>query len=250
MRVLITPAAAPLARDVAAELGGRHQLRLFDTVPLEPTEGVEVVRGELTDAEAVWRAVRGVDAVIHTGESPELPASKRPEDQHALLDWATRGTHVLLNAGVDAGVKRFVYGSTLEIFAAYPEDVYISELYKPLPPPDMPVMARYLGELVCREFARDFPITATALRLGRLVLEEEVAGQPPNYMWLDRRDAARALVLALARDRSADMRFTARWAVFHIGADLPNPRYLIDTAVRSIGYAPQHNFSSLFGEAQ
>ena len=53
--------------------------------------------------------------------------------EQALLERATRGTHVLLSAAVEAGVGRVVYGSTLAVFAAYPDDVYISERWEPQP---------------------------------------------------------------------------------------------------------------------
>jgi nucleoside-diphosphate-sugar epimerase len=247
MRILITSAASPMARAVAAELKDDHQLRLLDDDPALETgeeEVGEVVRGSLLDADAVWQAVRGMDAVVHTAEPPAAPKTGNQDSmakQQFMLDWATRGTHILFQAAVETGVRRFVYGSTLEIFSSYPEDVYISELWKPRPGPEMPAMSRYLGELVCREFARDFPVTATALRLGRIVIEEEVEGQRPDAMWLDRRDAAQAFHLALNRDRGDDLRFTARWALYHICADIHNPRFLIDSA-RTIGYRPEHNF--------
>ena len=102
-------------------------------------------------------------------------------------------------------------------------------------------------KFVCREFARDFPVTATALRLGRVVTEEEVEGLPDS-MWLDRRDAAQAFRLALGRERSDDLRFTARWALYHICADIPNPRFLIDSAKTTIGFRPEHNFQKQWGE--
>ena len=75
------------------------------------------------------------------------------------MDLATRGTHLLFKAAVEAGVKRFIYGSTLEIFGNYPDDIYISEFYKPLPKPEIHQLTRYLGELTCREFARTYLIT-------------------------------------------------------------------------------------------
>ena len=250
MRILITSAASPMGRAVAAELEGDHQLRLFDEDPALGTgeEDIERVQGSLLDAGAVWQAVRGMDAVIHTAEAPAAPEADSMAEQQFLLDWATRGTHILFQAAVDSGIRRFVYGSTLEIFASYPEKVYISELWKPQPGPEMPCMSRYLGELVCREFARDYPVTATALRLGRMVIEEEVADQRPDTMWLDRRDAAQAFRLALSRDRGDDLRFTARWALYHICADIPNPRFLIAAAERTIGYRPQYNFGKHWGD--
>ena len=188
MRVLVTGAASALGQEIAVALAADEnaELRLLDDCAAQ-RQGVEWVEGRLTDPDVVWQAVRDVDAVVHTGEPP--PVS---ESEEILLDRATRGTHVLFQAAVEAGVKRFVYGSTLEVFRAYPDTVYVTEYYKPLPPPELAVLARYLGEITCREFAREYPITVTALRLGKLVREEEVAGRERDLMWVDIRDAAQA----------------------------------------------------------
>ncbi|MDE2705926.1 MAG: NAD(P)-dependent oxidoreductase, partial [Gemmatimonadota bacterium] len=223
--------------EVAAALSadGNAQLRLLDDCAAQ-RQDVEWIEGQLTDPDAVRQAVRDVDVVVHTGEPP--PA---PESEEALLDRATRGTHVLLQAAVEAGVKRFVYGSTLEVFRAYPDTVYITEYYKPLPPTEMAVLARYLGEITCREFAREHPITVTALRLGKLVREEEVAGRERDLMWVDIRDAAQAFCAALAREVSASLNWVPRWAVYHIAAPITHPKFLFDRA-KSMGYRPQREF--------
>ena len=242
MDILITGAASRLGQILAAHLAPDHKLRLFDRTSVAASENSEALQGDLRDPDTAWRAVRGVDAIVHTGEPPQdLPADEL-ERQQFLLDWATRGTHVLCSAAVEAGVKRLVYGSTLEIFETYPDDRYISELWKPLPTPEMASMSRYLGELTCREFVRDHLIDTTALRLGKLVLEEEVADREPDLMWLDLRDAAQAFACALGRATSKAANWTSHWALFHICAAIPNAKYLIDNA-RSMGYEPQHNFA-------
>ncbi|MCE2449948.1 MAG: NAD(P)-dependent oxidoreductase [Candidatus Latescibacteria bacterium] len=237
MRVLVTGAASALGQEVAAALATDEnaQLRLIDDCAAQ-RQDVEWIEGRLTDSDAVRQAVRDVDVVVHTGEPP--PA---PESEDALLDHATRGTHVLLQTAVEAGVKRFVYGSTLEVFRAYPDTVYVTEYYKPLPPPELAVLARYLGEITCREFAREYLITVTALRLGKLVREEEVAGRERDLMWVDIRDAAQAFCAALARDSSASLNWVPRWAVYHIVAPIAHPKFLLDRA-KSMGYQPQREF--------
>lgn len=237
MRILVTGAASALGQEVAAALAvdENAQLRLLDDCAAQ-RQDVEWIAARLTDSDAVRQAVRDVDAVVHTGEPPSVP-----ESEEVLLDRATRGTHVLLQAAVEAGVKRFVYGSTLEVFRAYPDTVYVTEYYKPLPPTEMAVLARYLGEMTCREFAREYPITVTALRLGKLVREEEVVGQECDLMWVDIRDAAQAFCAALARDASASLNWVPRWAVYHIAAPLAHPKFLLDRA-KSMGYRPQREF--------
>lgn len=245
MRILITGASSRFAQAIATELGEEHDLLLMDSVPVEVTgKRSTFMQGSLLNHEDTWKAVRGIDALIHTGNPPsDLPPDGLKQEQ-MLLDLGTRGTHNICKAAVEAGVKKILYAGTLEIFSTYPDDVYISEMWKPLPTPEMAQMARYLGELTCREFARDYMVTATSLRLGKLVLEEEVEGQSPDLMWLDLRDAAQAFRCALKRDASHHVWWTARWAMYHVCADIPNPKFLIDSAVHGLGYKPTHNFSA------
>ncbi len=228
MRILITGRSGKLAHAIAAELGSEHELCLMD--------------GSILDAEDVQRAVQGIDALIHTGDPPPgLPQDVLAREQ-TLLDLATRGTYNIFEAAIAAGAKKLIYAGTLTIFSTYSDDIYISENWKPLPSPEITQMTGYLAELTCREFARDHKVTVTCLRLGKLVLEEEVKGEKPDLMWLDLRDAAHAFRCALRRDRSNSVHWWRRWAMYHICADISNPKFLIGKATKAIGYEPTHNF--------
>ena len=245
MNILITGASSQLAQAIATELKGDHTVRLMDSVPVDVEEGCNFIQGNILDPDDSWEAVRGIDTLIHTGEPPtDLPPDELKREQ-MLLDLATRGTHVLFSAAVEAGIKRLIYASTLSIFNGYSDDVYITELWKPLPSPEIVEMTKYLGELTAREFAREHLVTVTGLRLGELVLEEAVPGETPNLAWLDIRDAAGAFRCVLNRDSSNNAWWAQRWAVYHICADIPNPKFLIDQA-RGIGYDPTHNFQNLY----
>ncbi len=245
MKALITGATSDLGRAITVELASDHELRLTDAVDAaDDTGGHEYIRADLRDADAAAALVAGVEAVIHTCETPDAFEEESSTREELLLDVATRGAHVLMTAAVEAGVQRVVCAGTLEVFASYPDDVYISELWKPAPSPAMDSFAKYLGELTVREFARDYAITGTCRRLGRLVREEDVAGHPVDLMWVDIRDAAQAFRAALGRDASDDLRFAERWDMLHICADIPNAKFLIGEAVRSIGYAPSRSLSA------
>ena len=245
MNILITGASSQLAQAIATELKADHSIRLMDSVPVDVAEGCDFIQGNILDPDDSWEAVRGIDVLIHTGEPPtDLPSDELKREQ-MLLDLATRGTHVLFSAAVEAGIKRLIYASTLSIFNNYPDDVYITELWKPLPSPEIVEMTKYLGELTAREFAREHLVTVTGLRLGELVLEEAIQGETPNLAWLDIRDAASAFRCVLNRDSSNSAWWAQRWAMYHICADIPNPKFLIDQA-RGIGYAPTHNFQTLY----
>jgi nucleoside-diphosphate-sugar epimerase len=243
MNVLITGGASRLAREIVTALAGEHQFRLMDRVAMAPPQGAEFVQGDLLEPRDVWLAIRGMQAVIHTAAPPPDLAAPGLDRDHELLELGTRGTHVLLSAAVEAGVRRVVYAGTLGLFRAYAEDITITENWQPLPSLDMAEMSNYLGELGCREFAFGHRLTATSLRLGTLVVAEEVAGQPVDPSWLDVRDAAQAFGCALKLDASDAVHAAWRWNVIHVCAAHPKPRFLIDAA-RGLGFAPGHDFTS------
>jgi nucleoside-diphosphate-sugar epimerase len=206
-----------------------------------PADEFEVIDPtQLNKDTAVWEAVRGADAVVHIGEI----VGKIPGHQ---IDRATRGTYMLLRAAVDAGVRRFVLGSTLAFFDSYPEDVYITEYWRPEPTDDLEQMLPALSEIATREFAREHAISVSVLRLGRLV-DADTAEGPPDVDWLDYRDAAKAFAIAVDRDTSSRLNWQQRYAVFHVVGKHPNPRFLLEGS-RIAGLQPPLEFEPRgFGE--
>jgi hypothetical protein len=238
MRILLTEESSLLGGELSRTLSNTHQIR---SLPAGTS---------LTDAEAIWGAVRGIDVVVHTGVSLNAAADgKSYEAERVALDEATQGMHMLLDAVTQAGVRRFVYCSTLELFSQTPDDRYISEQWRPDPGTDMASLSRHLAEQVTREFARERPVSITILRLGRLRREEDVSAQDtPDLMWLDPRDAAAAVAGAVPLDRSGQLNWQSRWAVYHVCARPPHPKFLLNGA-GSLGFVPQHNFSSAWAGA-
>ena len=76
--------------------------------------GVEIVAGDLSDEDAIHKAVVGCDAVFHVAAMYEvgIPESEKP----AMYDANVRGTERAIDAAVDAGVGRIVYVSTVGVF--------------------------------------------------------------------------------------------------------------------------------------
>ena len=76
--------------------------------------GIEVRLGSLKDAEFLAEVTRGVDAVIHLAAAQH--ETSVPESY--FLDVNVEGTRALLEASLQAGVRRFVYGSTIGVYGA------------------------------------------------------------------------------------------------------------------------------------
>ena len=68
--------------------------------------GCEIVRGDVTDAASLRRAVAGCDAVVHL---VSIITGKRVDFERVMVE----GTQRLLDAAADAGVRRFVLMSAL-----------------------------------------------------------------------------------------------------------------------------------------
>ena len=105
------------------------------------------------------------------------------------------------------------------------------------------MLCYYLGELVCREFAREGNVNVVVLRLGENTAEGETPGTSALYTV----DAVNAVEKALTAELSG-------WLdIFHIQSDVPNARFLTGqpwwsaddvSPSYSLGYAPQRRPSS------
>ncbi|KGK90930.1 NAD-dependent dehydratase [Desulfosporosinus sp. HMP52] len=91
---------------------------------LEPglLEQIEIIAGDLRDADVIERSVKGCNAVFHLGALVGIPYSyKNPRE---VVETNILGTFNILTAARDHGVERIVHTSTSE--------VYGSALYVPI----------------------------------------------------------------------------------------------------------------------
>jgi dihydroflavonol-4-reductase len=77
-------------------------------------EGVELVEGDLSDADAIKRGVEGADGVFHIGAVYKVGIPKK--EQPAMWDANVGGTERILDAAEAAGVQRIAYVSTGNVF--------------------------------------------------------------------------------------------------------------------------------------
>lgn len=91
--------------DEAARQG--EALRALTRKDQPPRDGVEWLKGDLANTEALARLVTGVEAVIHIAGVTSAP------DPEGFEEGNVRGTLRLVEAAVKAGVPRFVHVSSL-----------------------------------------------------------------------------------------------------------------------------------------
>jgi len=231
LKVLTTLSASPLIQQIVPVLEQNHIVRMVDRA--DSKRNFEFEQSELGHGPETNKLVSGMDAIIHSGWlDPELSAS----DQ---LDYQMRCTYNLLWAAAEEGVSRFIYLSSLKLMEGYDSDLAVTERWKPTPTSDISVIGCHLGEMVCREFARERKINVVVLRLGEIT-QEGNSSPSTSALYVD--DAIQAIEKSITAE-------TSGWLdIFHIQSDVPDARFLTGqpwwsaddvTGPISIGYLPR-----------
>ena len=112
MRVLVTGATGFIGSEVTRQLADaglrpRVMVRRPNRASLLDDLDVEAVHGDLTLPDTLRSAVEGCDAIVHLGGRAVFEPAERLEP--TFVD----GTRALADAAAAAGVRRFVFGSSL-----------------------------------------------------------------------------------------------------------------------------------------
>jgi nucleoside-diphosphate-sugar epimerase len=220
MKILITGAASRLSQELADSLSGEHDVTL--TYRTGVSTDHTLVQSELGHDEATNTLVRGMDAIVHSGEMD------RDASATDSLDVAMRGTYNLLYAAAEEGVPRLVFLSSLRLLDRYDEDMVIRETWRPTPTTDTDVLCYHLGEFVCREYAREQKIDVVCLRLGELA-RDEPGEASSSALYPD--DAIQAVSASVTAEISG-------WNIFHIQSAVRDARFTTLVAQEALGYAP------------
>jgi nucleoside-diphosphate-sugar epimerase len=120
MRVMVTGATGFVGSHTArALLAAGHAVtvlardRAKAVRVLGDAAALEIVEGDLLSPEAVRKAVEGTDAVVHSAGLVALDERRADEVRRVNLE----GTRLVLQAGLDAGVRRVVHVSSTSVFA-------------------------------------------------------------------------------------------------------------------------------------
>ncbi len=96
------------------EYDSRGDIGWLDDITPEVAAGIEIVAGDLRDADAVRDCVSGTDVVFHLGALIAIPYSYKHPRQ--VIESNVTGTLNVLLAARDLGVERVVHTSTSEVY--------------------------------------------------------------------------------------------------------------------------------------
>jgi uronate dehydrogenase len=219
MRLLLTSASGRLTQHLADELSASHETLLTDRPPVNTSH--PFIQSDLGHDESTNDLVRGTDVIIHSGDvDPDASVS----DQ---LDYQTRCTYNLLWAAWEEQVPRVIYLSSLGVMAKYDEDYHVTEQWRPVPTTEPPMLTFHLGEMVCKEFAREHKLQVVCLRLGDLIWDQGTSQESALYP----DDAVRMVEKALTVD-------IENWSVFNGHSRVTDQRFSIAKAETLLGFTP------------
>lgn len=214
-RVLVTGAEGLVGRAVVSELLDHDVPVTTLSLPeASPLDGVRVVRGNATDADAVRRAIADCEAVIH------LAAFPSPADRPAPLTFGnnTLATFTTLWTAAEEGVRRFAVAGSVNatgllmnprhpLPARFPIDEqtpsHIADPYS---------LSKRVDEETLRAVCERFDASGVIFRLPLIVpLDGWEAlvdwsragiahGAAEGWGWMDSRDCARAFRMAVDAD--------------------------------------------------
>ncbi|GEM_PF-1084299 len=193
---------------------------------------VPMVEVDLADQSRLSEILEGVPLVIHSAAVLET------EDAAERIERRTRLTYNLLQAAVRAKVANFVYLSTLRMLESYDPSFLVDEDWQPLAYDEATGLSSYLGEFVCREFAREGLVRVITLRFGRLLEAGDKVPQELGASFVrvsDALEALRSLVRLLTGPKATSL---SRWTVLHIAGACPPGRFPTARAARLLGYSP------------
>jgi nucleoside-diphosphate-sugar epimerase len=165
---LVTGGAGFIGSNIVCELVARGEtVRVFDNFSTgrrnnltEVLTRIELIEGDLRDADACRRVVQGVDYILHQAA---IPSVKRSVDDPLTSHHAnTTSTLNLLLAARDNNVKRLVFASSSSIYGDSPT---LTKVETMPPAPKSPyAIAKLAAEAYCRAFTTLYGFETVCLR--------------------------------------------------------------------------------------
>jgi UDP-glucose 4-epimerase len=167
-RFLVTGGAGFIGSHIATALVQRgDQVRVLDNLSTgfqsnleQVADKVELIEGDITDADTVGKAAQGVDCIFHQAALASVPRSVEfPLDTN---DACVTGTVNVLDQARRAGVRRVVYAASS---SAYGDQPYSSKRECDLPAPLSPyAVAKLAGEYYCQAFYHTYGLETVGIR--------------------------------------------------------------------------------------
>jgi nucleoside-diphosphate-sugar epimerase len=238
--VLLTGAAGRIGTAFREAHGERYRFRLADlhTDALAETPGAnhEIMRLDISDADACGEACAGIDTVIHLAADP----SPEADWESSLLPNNIQGVVNVFRAASEAGCRRVVFASSVHAVGGLQEDEAIADDAPPRPV-NLYGASKAFGEAVASTYSAA-GLSGIAIRIG--------AYDAPWFH--ESGDATAAMAYVSARDlndllvRCIETEDVSYAVVAGI-SDNARKRFDLIQTRRLLGYAPRDDGFKVLG---
>ncbi len=126
---------------------------------LREHRGLIIIEGDIRDASVVSQVLNDKDIIFHLAAYVGVEGTQ--EVPLEVLDVEIQGTLNVLNSAVKSGMKRFIFGSSSEVYGDSPTPMAEDG---PVSPKSTYAVAKLVGEKYCQAFYRRHGLDYTCLR--------------------------------------------------------------------------------------
>ena len=202
---------------------------------------------DLSDHDAVCRAVEGMDVVVQMAATPGPD-----EDWNRILQGNIVGIHNVFEACRQAGVKRVVYASSIMVswgylfdepyrainegrFGDVPDEIPIVTHRHPPRPTETYSASKVWGEAMARTYADVHGLSCLCIRIGWVNGKNHPENPARGSFWCSQRDIVQLV------ERCVNAPEDLRFDVFYGVSDSQYRWVDIDHAREAVGYEPLDN---------
>lgn len=238
-KVLVTGAAGRIGSVFCVYAADSYDLRLADrrTEGLETPPLGEVIPLEIADLDACRSACQGVDTVLHLAADPGTGS----DFYASYLDNNIKGVYNIFEAAREAGCRRVVFASSVQVIEGYPLDVQ-ARTDGAVRPLNIYGACKAFGEAIAHCYAYAHGLSSIAVRIGSF--EYNQAQFNTNSRNLSTFVSARDLCQLFVRCIEAD---NVQFAIVHGVSDNRFKRMELTTTRVAVGYQPQDDAFVKFG---
>ena len=225
-KLLLTGAAGDLGTILRAGLAPLTKtLRLNDRDPIaEPASHEEVAQCDLSDQQAVFDMVAGVDAIVHFG------GASRERVWQDVLDSTIRGSYHIYEAARKHKVKRIIYASSIHAVGFHTSES-VPDTRVAHRPDTLYGLSKCFTEDLASLYWDKFAIESVCLRICSCFSEPQDRRQLSSFMSYD--DCVRLVTAALTAPRVGH-------SIIY-GTSDNRGRVVSNVYATHIGYRPQDN---------